>query len=76
MQYLISSYFVCRMENRDLANQEEELKNEEMVVVDECDEEEMMNEEWKVTDEWKEDVTSASAGKGLIHILLQFIKYR
>ena len=47
---------------------------EKLVVVDECDEEEMMTEEWKVTDEWNEDDTSASAGKSLIHILLQFNK--
>ena len=46
------------MENRDLANQEEELKNEEMVVVDECDEEE------------PSDAPSASAGNVLIHFLL------
>ena len=53
------------MENRNVRDEEEEL-----VVVDECDEEEMTNEEWKVTDEWKEDATSASAGIVLIHFLL------
>ncbi len=60
------------MENRNVRDQEEERKKEELVVVDEC-EKEMMNEEWKVADEWKEDVTdatSSSAGNGLIHILL------
>ena len=67
MQYVISSYFMCRMENRDHANQEEEMKNE---VVDECEEE----QELMVTDEWKEEARAASAGKGLIHILLQFNK--
>ncbi len=46
------------------------MKKEELVVVDECEEEEMTNEELMVVDEWKEDATSASAGKGLIHILL------
>ena len=51
------------------------MKKEELVVVDECEEEEMTNEELMVVDEWKEDATSASAGKGLIHILLQFNKY-
>ena len=56
------------MENRNVRGHEEEM--EKLVVVDECEEEEMTNEEWKVTDEWKEDATSASAGKGLIHILL------
>ena len=63
-------YFVCRMENRNVRDQEEEMKKEELVVVDECEEEEMTNEEWKVTDELKEDATSASAGIGLLHILL------
>ena len=45
------------MENRDQANQEEEMMNEELVVVDECDEE-------------VSDAPFASAGNGLIHILL------
>ncbi len=59
------------MENRNGRDQEEEIKKEELVVVDECEEEEeMMNEESKVIDEWKEEATSASAGKCLIHILL------
>ena len=59
---------VCRMENRNVRDEEEELKNEELVVVDVCEvEEEMMNEEWK---EDASDATSASAGKCLIHILL------
>ena len=52
------------MENRNVRDQEEELKNEDLVVVDECEEEEMKSEEPK------EDATSASAGNGLIHILL------
>ena len=64
------------MENRNVRDQEEEMKKEELVVVDECEEEEMMSEEPKVIDEWKEDATSASAGKCLIHILLKFNKYR
>ena len=58
------------MENRNVRDQDEEMKKEELVVVDECEEEEMTNEELMVVDEWKEEATSASAGKGLIHILL------
>ena len=57
MQYVISFYFDCRMENRDHANQDEEMKNEELVVVD----------------EWKEDAASASAGKGLIQFYYSLI---
>ncbi len=49
---------VCRMENRNVRDEKEELKNEEMVVVDECDEEE------------PSDAPSASAGIVLIHFLL------
>ena len=55
------------------------MKNEELVVVDECEEEEMKSEEPKVVDEWKEeasDAPSASAGIGLINFLLKFNKYR
>ncbi len=61
------------MENGNARDQEEEMKKEEMVVVDECEEEEMTNEEWLVADEWKEDASDApfaSAGNGLIHFLL------
>ena len=61
------------MENRNVRDQEEEMKKEELVVVDECEEEEMMNEELMVIDEWQEeasDAPSASAGIGLIHFLL------
>ncbi len=61
------------MENRNLRDQEEEMKNEELVVVDECEEEEMKSEEPKVVDEWKEeasDAPSASAGIVIIHFLL------
>ena len=67
------------MENRNVRDQEEELKNEELVVVDECEEEEMKSEEPKVVDELKEeasDAPSASAGIGLINFLLKFNKYR
>ncbi len=49
---------MCRMENRNVRDEEEELKNEEMVLVDECDEEEAS------------DASSASAGIVLIHFLL------
>ncbi len=45
------------MENRDQANQEDEMMNEELVVVDDCEEE-------------ASDAPSASAGIGLLHILL------
>ena len=48
------------MENRNVRDQEEELKYEEMVVVDECGEEEMMSE----------DAPLPSAGIYLIHFLL------
>ena len=54
------------MENRNVQNQEEEMKKQELVVVDECDEEMMNDEEMMVVDEWKEeasDAPSASAGK-------------
>ncbi len=57
MMYVISSYFLCRMENRNVRDQEEELI-EELMVVDECD------------DEDASDATSASAGIGLITFLL------
>ena len=63
MQYVISFYFDCRMENRDQANQEEEMTNEELLVID----------EWK---EEASDAPFASAGNGLINFLLQFNKYR
>ena len=56
MQYVISFYSDCRMENRDHAN-------EELMVVDECDEE-------------ASDAPFASAGNGLINFLLKFNKYR
>ncbi len=59
---------MCRLEKRNVRDQEEELKNEELVVVDECEEE----EELMVTDELKEeesDAPSVSAGIGLIHFL-------
>ena len=55
MMYVISSYFVCRMENRNVRDQEEEMKKEDLVVVDECEE---------------DDATLASAGIGLITFLL------
>ena len=61
------------MENRNVQNQEEEMKKQELVVVDECDEEMMNDEEMMVVDEWKEeasDAPSASAGIVLIHFLL------
>ena len=73
MSYIISFYFDCRMENRNVRDQEEEMKKEELVVVDECEEEETTNEELMVVDEWKEeasDAPSASAGIGLINFLL------
>ena len=63
MEYVISSYFECRMENRnarDQANQDEE----------------RTNEEWMVVDEWEKeasDATSASAGNGLIQFYYSLI---
>ena len=61
------------MENRNVRDQEEELKNEELVVVDECEEEEEMKSE-----EPKEasDAPSSPAGIGLFDFLLKFNKYR
>ena len=56
--YIYICVCVCRMENRNVRDEEEELKNEEMVVFDECDEEE------------PSDAPSASAGIVLIHFLL------
>ncbi len=55
--------FLCRMENRNVRDQEEELEKQELVVVDECDEEEMTNED-------AIDAQVASAGIVLIHFLL------
>ena len=55
--HVISFYFECRMENREQANQKDEMMNEELVVVDECEEE-------------ASDAPSASAGIGLIDFLL------
>ena len=60
MQYVISSYFGYRIENRDHANKEEEMMNEELVVVD----------EWK---EEASDPPSASAGNGLIQFYYSLI---
>ena len=51
------------MEHRDQAKQEEEMMNDELVVVDECDEDAI-------------DAPFASAGNGLINFLLKFNKYR
>ncbi len=58
---------------RNVRDQEEELKNEELVVIDECEEEETTNEELMVVDECDEEASDApfeSAGNGLIHIIL------
>ncbi len=60
------------MENRNVRDQEEELKNEDFVVVDECEDEEMKSEEPKEAS----DAPSAQAGIGLFDFLLKFNKYR
>ena len=65
MQYVIFSYFECRMENRTVLDE----ANEEFMVVDECEEEEMTIEDVMVVDECNEertDAQSASAGNGFI----------
>ncbi len=61
MQYEISAYFECRMENRNVRDQAKQ------------EEEEMMNEEWIVADEWKEEAPSASAGNGLFQFYYSLI---
>ena len=63
LNYVISFYFECRMENQEQANQEEE-----WMTVDEW-KEEGNQEEWRVVDECEEeanDAPSAPAGNGLM----------
>ncbi len=50
------------MENRNVRDQEKELKNEDLVVVDECEDEEMKKEELVVVDEGEEEETKNEEG--------------